>query len=100
MSETVDIVSLIDKNPIIRLTTSHNSKLIERIKETFTPEQQQLFVANFYCYLNFDTEKDFVINIMYIYFFNLPPTRILHFFNSFVNFFFLFVNFYLMFKIF
>ena len=59
---TLDIVNLIDKNSITRLSKDYDNKLINKIKTSFTDTQQQLFVASFYCYLNYDTKKDFVID--------------------------------------
>lgn len=60
---TLDIVSIIDKSPLTHFSSSYKSKLINKIKENFTEIQQQLYLANFYCYLEYDTEKDFVINL-------------------------------------
>ena len=59
--KSFDIVDLIDKNPINRLSKSYNSKFIEKIKENFTENEQQLYLVNFYCYLKYDSEIDFVI---------------------------------------
>ena len=59
---SLDIVNLIDKNSITRLSKNYDNKLINKIKTSFTDNQQQLFVASFYCYLNYDTKKDFVID--------------------------------------
>lgn len=33
-----------------------------KLKSNFTDFQQQLFVSSFYCYLNYDKPKDFVID--------------------------------------
>ena len=60
--DSLDIINLIDKNSITRLSKDYDNKLINKIKTSFTDTQQQLFVASFYCYLNYDTEKDFVID--------------------------------------
>ena len=60
---TLNIVDLIEKNPIIKLSASYNNKLINKIKEDFTDTQQQLFVSSFYCYLNYDKKKDYVIDL-------------------------------------
>lgn len=57
-----NIVDLLEKNPITRLNKDYQNKLIDKIQKTFTPTQQQMFVASFYCYLNFNDEADFVIN--------------------------------------
>jgi len=59
--ETLDIVELVDNNPLIRFTNQdYNSNLI---KEEFTTTEQQLFLSNTYCYLNYDTEIDFVVEL-------------------------------------
>jgi phage anti-repressor protein len=62
MSE-LNIVELIENQPISRLTNTYNVKLLDKIKATFSDEEQQLFIASFYCYLNYDTEKDFVVDL-------------------------------------
>jgi hypothetical protein len=61
--ETFDIIKLIEKNPITRLTKNYENKLIEKIKNQFTESQQQLFVGSFYCYLNYNSKNDFVIDL-------------------------------------
>lgn len=63
MTENLDIVSLIEKNPLTRLSGDYNSKFIEKIQSKFTNDQQQLFVASFYCYLNYNTKDDFTIDL-------------------------------------
>lgn len=62
MEETLDIVKLIEHNPITRLDKAYQSKLVNKIKAKFDTEEQQLFVASFYCYLNY-SKKDFVIDL-------------------------------------
>ena len=61
--EELNIVSLIEHNPIIKLTPDYNNKLLVKMKNTFTESQQQLFVASFYCFLNYDSKKDFVVDL-------------------------------------
>ena len=58
-----DIVSLIEQNPITKLSGDYHNKLITKIKETFNDSQQQIFVAIFYCYLNCYKKNDFVIDL-------------------------------------
>jgi len=58
-----DIVSLIEQNPITKLSGDYHNKLITKIKETFNDSQQQMFVASFYCYLNCDKKNDFIIDL-------------------------------------
>ena len=36
--------------------------MITKIEKTFTESQQQLFLASFFCYLNYDNKKDFIID--------------------------------------
>lgn len=59
----LNIVNLIEKNPITKLTNTYNNKLLIKIKENFTESQQQLFISSFYCYLNYNQTTDFIINL-------------------------------------
>jgi hypothetical protein len=61
--EELDIVKLIENNPITRLSNDYNINLLIKIKEHFTDFEQQLFLSSFYCYLNFDPINDFVIDL-------------------------------------
>ena len=61
--DTLDIVKLIEKNPLTRLSKVYQDKLTNKIKSEFTDSQQQLFVASFYCYLNNDCVTDFIIDL-------------------------------------
>jgi len=58
-----DIVSLIEQNPVTKLSGDYHNKLITKIKDTFNDSQQQMFVSSFYCYLNCDKKNDFVIDL-------------------------------------
>ena len=60
--DTIDIIKLIEKNHLTRLSKEYENTLLTKIKDNFTENQQQLFVSSFYCYLNNDTKKDFVID--------------------------------------
>jgi len=59
----LNIVKLIENNPIIRLSHEYNNKLLIKIQDSFTGFEQQLFVSSFYCYLNYDKNNDFVIDL-------------------------------------
>jgi phage anti-repressor protein len=61
--QSLDIVNLIESNPITKLTNDYNNKLLMKIKENFTETEQQLFVSSFYCYLNYNSTTDFVIDL-------------------------------------
>ena len=63
MDASLNIVELIENNPITKLSSSYNGKLLTKIQEGFTDFEQQLFVTSFYCYLNCDQKNDFVIDL-------------------------------------
>lgn len=63
MSETIDFVGLIENNPLTRLTGNYQSMMIDKIKVNFTTYEQQMFISSFYCYLNCDPVKDFIIDL-------------------------------------
>lgn len=60
---SIDIVKLIEKNPLVKLTGNYQSSMIDKIKEKFNTYEQQMFVSSFYCYLNHDDKLDFVIDL-------------------------------------
>jgi hypothetical protein len=62
MMQELNIVDLIEKNPITKLSSVYNNKLLNKIKESFTGFEQKLFVSSFYCYLNYDKNVDFVVD--------------------------------------
>ena len=61
--QELNIVELIEKNPITKLSNTYNSKLLNKIQQNFTGFEQQLFVSSFYCYLNHDKSMDFVVDL-------------------------------------
>jgi hypothetical protein len=65
--EQLNIVELIEKNPITKLSSVYNNKLLNKIKDNFTCFEQQLFVSSFYCYLNYDKTSDFIIDLDHIW---------------------------------
>lgn len=60
---SLDIVNLITNNPITKLNANNNNKLLEKVKANFTEMEQQLFIASFYTYLNYDKTADFIIDL-------------------------------------
>ena len=60
---TLNIVELIENNPITKLSQKYNNILIDKLQENFNTFEQQLFVASFYCYLNYDKNTDFVVDL-------------------------------------
>jgi hypothetical protein len=63
MDASLNIVDLIENNTILNLSPDYNNRFINKVKETFTETQQQLFVSSFYCYLNYHQTNDFVIDL-------------------------------------
>jgi hypothetical protein len=61
--QELNIVELIEKNPIVKLSNTYNNKLLTKIQENFTGFERQLFVSSFYCYLNYDKNTDFVVDL-------------------------------------
>jgi len=63
MDNSLNIVDLIENNPITRLSNTYQNKLLIKIKENFNDSEQQMFVASFYCFLNYNQRNDFVIDL-------------------------------------
>jgi phage anti-repressor protein len=63
MDTSFNIVNFMEESSITLLSSEYNNKFIQKIQETFTEEQQQLFISSLYCYLNYDQETDFVIDL-------------------------------------
>ena len=61
--QELNIVELIESNPISKLSNVYNGKLLIKIKDVFTDFEQQLFVSSFYCYLNYNKNTDFVVDL-------------------------------------
>ena len=62
MSQTLNIVKLIEENPSTKLSKNYQGKLLNKLKESFSTEEQKLFISSFYCYSNFKSD-DFVIDL-------------------------------------
>ena len=62
-SQKLDIVELIETNPITKLSKNYQGKFLEKIQNTFTETEQRLFVSSLYIYLNYDSKKDFIIEL-------------------------------------
>jgi hypothetical protein len=61
--ESIDIVGLIESNPVTLLHANSQSKLVEKIKTKFTSYEQQMFISSFYCYFKYNPKTDFVIDL-------------------------------------
>ena len=63
MDTSFNIVGLIENNPRTKLSGDYHHKLVSRIQECFTDAQQKMFVSSFFCYMNYNSTKDFVIDL-------------------------------------
>jgi hypothetical protein len=63
MDTSLNFVALLETNQITRLNHEYNNKFVNKIKETFTETQQQLFVSSLYCFLNYHVTNDYVIDL-------------------------------------
>ena len=61
--DSFDIVNLIENNPISGLSPTYQNKLLIKIKTKFTETEQQLFVASFYGFLNYNSKTDYVVDL-------------------------------------
>jgi len=61
-TNNINIIKLMEDNPNTRLSKPYQGKLINKLKDCFSTEEQQLFITSFYCYLNYKSD-DFVIDL-------------------------------------
>ena len=62
MDTSFNIVRFIESNPVAKLSSTYNNKLLMKIKDIFSESQQQLFISSFYTYLNYHSTNDFVVD--------------------------------------
>lgn len=63
LGQRLDIVALVKNSKISSLEDEYQVKLVQKIQDTFTEIEQQLFVSSFIEFINNDTEKDFIIDL-------------------------------------
>jgi hypothetical protein len=63
MNSKLNIVMLIENNPLINLNKDYENNLITKIKKNFTEDEGKLFVTSFYNYLNYNSINEFVIDL-------------------------------------
>lgn len=54
---------VLDNVPINKISLSCHSKLCNKVKNNFDEFEQRLFLTGFYVYLNYDSKKDFLIDL-------------------------------------
>lgn len=60
---SVDIMNLIESNPIARFNQSYHSKIFDKLDAKFSNHDEKIFLSNFYCYLKYNKFNDFVIDL-------------------------------------
>lgn len=60
---SLDIVRLIEGNPIEKLAKTQQEGFLSKIQNNFTEADQKLFITSFYCYLNYNKNVDFVVDL-------------------------------------
>ena len=63
MEHGFNIVEIIEKNPIKVFNKEYQNKFINKIKDNFNENEQKLFIASFYSYLNYNSDNDYIIDI-------------------------------------
>jgi hypothetical protein len=64
----LDIVDLISSSDVSKLySDNYKNRLIEKVTTHFNGEEQKLFIASFYCYLNHNPKTEFIINLANIW---------------------------------
>ena len=63
MATPIDIVALIERAPITRLSDTYQHKLLGKIQRNFTEDDQHMFVTSYYCFLNYHPTNDYVIDL-------------------------------------
>ena len=56
------ILQIIDNTPVKLFNDAYKNTIIQKLSENFDTNDQKLFLTSFYCFLNYDTKKDFVID--------------------------------------
>jgi hypothetical protein len=59
--QVFNITNIINLKQTLKITDEN--KLLSKIKENFTEEEQKLYITSFYSYINYDEYKDFVISL-------------------------------------
>ena len=60
-TESVDFKALVNKNT--KISIEFQSKMVEKMKETFTSDEEQWYTANLFMYLNYHQTNDFPIDL-------------------------------------
>jgi phage anti-repressor protein len=62
MEDSINIENMIENNSLVNLSNTYENRLLNKIKLTFTAYEQKMFVSNFYLFVKYDENKDFVVD--------------------------------------
>ena len=62
-SSELNIVDLIEQNPISSLSGNYQNRMVAKIQDRFANYEQQLFLASFYCFLRYNPNAEFVVDL-------------------------------------
>ena len=63
MCDQVDVAGLLTDCPINKLRTAYQSRLLCKISDAFSTDEQRLFISSFYCFLNHHPTDDYVVDL-------------------------------------
>jgi len=67
MDTSFNFVTLVENDPMSRLVANNNSRLLQKLRETFTEFQQQLYAAFQHCHDNYDLTNDYIIDLDHVW---------------------------------
>lgn len=60
--EEFNIINLIEKNSITVLNKTYENILVNKIQNSFSTKEQQLFLTSFFTYINYNSKTDYIID--------------------------------------
>jgi very-short-patch-repair endonuclease len=67
MDTSFNFVTLFESDPMRHLAANNNGQLLQRIRETFTEFQQQLYAAFQHCHDNYSLTDDYIIDLDHVW---------------------------------
>jgi very-short-patch-repair endonuclease len=68
LDTSFNFVTLVESDPMSRLVANNNNnRLLQKLRETFTEFQQQLYAAFQHCHDNYDLTNDYIIDLDHVW---------------------------------
>jgi hypothetical protein len=58
-----NIIEIMKNNPLRQLSINYQNKFINKIQQEFTTEEQHIFISNFYSFLHYKKDNDYIIEL-------------------------------------